>query len=145
MDLTGQSPDKVLLDFMQHQIGSEAEEVSVDEDTEAVTETPVPLVDPDGELLAHVVRGAVAQRELLDEMVGGSLSGDWTVDRLEPILLAILRCGAFELLQRPDVPTKVVITEYLDVAHAFYSGSEPKLVNAVLDRISKVARDSEGA
>ena len=59
------------------------------------------------------------------------------------MLRAILRAGAFELTTRPDVPIKVVISEYVDIAHAFYAGHESKLVNAVLDRIARVARDGE--
>ena len=63
--------------------------------------------------------------------------------RLETILRAILRAGAYELLGRCDVPPRVVISEYLDVAHAFFAGKEPGMVNGVLDRLARVLRRSD--
>jgi N utilization substance protein B len=101
------------------------------------------LAEPDGELVALVVHGATAEAALLDEMIGGALSRDWTVDRLEAVLRAVMRAGAYEIKARPATPARVAISEYVDVAHAFYSGSEPGLVNAVLDRIARVLRPEE--
>ena len=73
-------------------------------------------------------------------MIAGALSKEWSMERLEAVLRAILRAGAFELSTRTDIPPKVTISEFVDVAHAFYTGTEPKLVNAVLDRIARVVR-----
>jgi N utilization substance protein B len=101
------------------------------------------LAEPDGELVTLLVRGATAQGELLDEMIGKALTRDWTVDRLEAVLRAILRAGAFEIKARPQTPARVIISEFVDVAHAFYSGPEPKLVNAVMDKIARVLRAEE--
>lgn len=106
-------------------------------------ESPIRLAAPDGELMTLLVRGATAEGELLDEMITQALSRDWTVDRLESVLRAILRAGAFELKARPQTPARVVITEFVDVAHAFYAGPEPKMVNAVLDKIARVLRAEE--
>ena len=91
-------------------------------------------------MLTDTVRGALAQRKAIDEMIGDALSKDWSLERLESVLRAILRAGAFELTTRADIPPKVTISEFVDVAHAFYTGSEPGLVNAVLDRIARAAR-----
>ena len=76
----------------------------------------------------------------LDRMIIENLSADWAEDRLELVLREILRAGIFELTHLDDIPPKVTITEYVDLAYAFYSGVEPKMVNAVLDRIAKQSR-----
>ncbi len=99
--------------------------------------------EPDGELVALLVQGATAEAEVLDEMIGRALARDWTVDRLEAVLRAVLRAGAFEIKARPQTPARVAISEYVDVAHAFYAGSEPGLVNAVLDRVARALRPDE--
>ena len=128
MDITGKPVEQVLDDFLNNGILQDGE-----------AEDRLVAIDP--LMFTEIVRGATAFREDLDAMIAGALSGDWSAERLEAILRAILRAGAFELAQRPDVPMKVAISEYVDVAYAFYSGSEPGLVNAVLDRIGKVVRD----
>lgn len=101
------------------------------------------MAEPDGDIVALLVHGATAELALLDEMIGQALSRDWTVDRLEAVLRAILRAGAFELKARPQTPARVAISEYVDVAHAFYAGPEPGLVNAVMDRVARVLRPEE--
>ena len=65
--------------------------------------------------------------------------------RVDSILRAILRAGAYEVLMRPDVPSRVVITEYLDLAHAFFEGEEPKVVNGILDKLAREERPQEFA
>jgi N utilization substance protein B len=62
------------------------------------------------------------------------------IERLEIILRSILRAGAYEILARPEVPVRVAISEYLDIAHAFFAGKEPGLINGVLDRLARTAR-----
>jgi len=101
------------------------------------------LAEPNREMVAFLVRGATAEAPLLDEMIAGSLSGEWSNDRLEAVLRAVLRAGAYEIKARAETPARVAITEYVDVAHAFYAGPEPRLVNAVLDRIARVLRPAE--
>lgn len=101
------------------------------------------MADPSLDLVGLLVEGATAEGALLDEMIGNALSRDWTVDRLEAVLRAILRAGAFELKARPQTPARVAISEYVDVAHAFYSGPEPGLVNAVMDKIARTLRADE--
>lgn len=92
-----------------------------------------------GELLRGVVR---RQREL-DPMIDDQLAKGWRLVRIDSILRAILRSGAFELVDRHDVPARVVINEYIDVAHAFFDEDEPKVVNGILDRLAHRLRPAE--
>jgi N utilization substance protein B len=71
------------------------------------------------------------------------LAPDWSLPRLEVVLRAVMRAGAYELLARLEVPARVVLNEYVDIAHAFFAGKEPKLVNGVLDRIGHRLRPGE--
>lgn len=104
-----------------------------------------PAAEPDGALVAFLVRGAAADREHLDQLIGDELADDWTMERLEALLRAILRAATCELGTRPKTPARVAISEYVDIAHAFYSGPEPGLVNAVLDRLARRLRPDEFA
>ena len=90
---------------------------------------------------AWVVRSATADE--LDSMVAGVLTEDWSVERLESILRAILRGGAYELAHRTDIPPKVTISEYLAVADAFLGEKETALTNGVLDRLAHLLRPAE--
>src|SRR5438876_8533171 len=94
-------------------------------------------------MFIDIVRGTCTRQGELDTMLTSALSEEWPVHRLETILRAILRAGAYELLGRPDVPPRVVISEYLDVAHAFFAGKEPGMVNGVLDRLARVLRQGD--
>lgn len=98
------------------------------------------LADADVEFFEDVVRGTAKRREEIDALLEGALSEKWSLKRLETVMACILRAGIYELMARPDVPTAVVIDEYLDIAHAFYSGTEPGFVNGVLDRLAKDLR-----
>jgi len=137
-EITGASADALLKDFVDHKIGGRA---LVTDDDEVETEMDLAPADP--LLLATVLRGALERAEQLDQVVAAALTGDWHVERLESVLHAILRAGAFELTAMPETPARVVISEYVDVASAFYGGPEPGLVNAVLDRIARVVRTAE--
>ncbi len=105
-------------------------------------EAGLPLA-PDRELFSELVMGACARRAEVDPLVGGALEEGWTLGRLEVLLRAVLRCGAFELLGRPDIPVAVVIDEYVEVAGAFFERGEPGLVNGVLDRLAHGLRAAE--
>ena len=101
------------------------------------------LLAPDGELLGRMVHGVCDRRSELDAAIEAALTGAWTMDRLEILLRSILRAGAYELAALWEVPTKAAINEYVDVAHAFFPGKEPALVNAVLDRLARTLRPDE--
>ena len=117
----------LLLDeFHRHRLGAEIEEVEY-----AAAE--VAFFD-------DVVKGAIARRDEIDALVGAKLATGWKIERLDRTMLQILRAGAYELLARKDVPVGTAISEYLDVAHAFFDEREAKFVNGVLDAVAKAVR-----
>ncbi len=97
------------------------------------------LPAPDPDLFAVVVVGVVEHRDRLDEIIGAALSIDWTVARLEFLVRLLLQAGVFELIFRDDIPPKVSINEYVNVANAFFDGAEPGLINGVLDSVAGTA------
>ena len=100
---------------------------------------------PDAEvpLFARIVRAAVAQQDTIDDMLAHALPTDWPLLRIDPVLRAVLRAGAAELGMSGAAPAKVVINEYLDVARGFFTGGEPGMANAVLDRLARLLRPAE--
>ncbi len=94
----------------------------------------------DTEHLDCIVHGVSERCRELDQAIGACLAEDWKLDRLEVVLRAILRAGAYELIALPNVPSTVVINEYVNIAHAFFAGKEPGLVNAVLDHLARSKR-----
>lgn len=97
----------------------------------------------DGEFFSDLVRGATERAPQIDELIAGALVEGWTVERLDSTLRAALRAGTYELMARPDVPARVVINEYVDVARAFFGGREPGFLNGVLDRLGQRLRPGE--
>src|SRR5258705_3149303 len=87
-----------------------------------------------------IVPGTNARRAEIDELISQRLAEGWTLARLDRPMRALLRAGAYELIARPDVPVASVITEYVDVAHAFFDKRESGFVNGLLDAIAKEAR-----
>lgn len=94
----------------------------------------------DSELFSDLVLGTVERQAEIDAHLTGALVETWPLHRLDSVLRAILRVATYELLARPDIPTKVIINEYVDIAHAFDGAGEPALVNGVLDRLAKELR-----
>lgn len=132
MEISGAEADPVLVDFLGQRWQAPLE------DEDGVENE---MIKPDKTFLADIVRGVNANAASLDEMIEGALDKSWTLSRLEVVLRSILRAGIFELAHHPEIPKGVIINEYMDVANAFYTGSEPKLVNGVLDRLAKVLRE----
>lgn len=139
IDITGASPDCIIRDILEQRIAN----LALAEDAVSEREIPVPLVAPDASLFSVLIGTAVTYERDIDLMIDRSLSRDWNPGRLETVVRCILRAGIGELLERLDIPVRVIISEYVDVAHAFYSGSEPGLVNAVLDRLGRHIRARE--
>ena len=98
------------------------------------------LIDPDRAFFADLVEGVQIRLSDIDALIDSSLEKGWTTGRLETVMRCILRAGGYELISRPDVPTKVIISEYVEAAHAFFSDTEPKLVNGVLDKMARTLR-----
>ncbi len=121
--------EQLVAEFHAHRLEAEGEG-----GPDAIPAAEVPFFD-------DVVRGVVAREEELDRLVARFLASGWTLARLDPLLLQLLRAGAYELLARPDVPLAAVITAYVDIAHAFFPRQEVGFVNALLDRIGHAVRD----
>ena len=117
---------RLLDEFHQHRLGREIED-------EQYAEAEVAFFD-------DLVSGAIARAEEIDALVQGKLASGWTLARLDKTMLQILRCGTYELLARADVPKAAAISEYVDVAKAFFDDREAKFVNGVLDAVAQDMR-----
>jgi len=132
IEVTGRPATGVVKEFVVHRLGVEQEEGER-------------LHDADQEFFGDLVRGASERRAEIDTLITPALTADWPLDRLDSILRATLRMAIYEFLARPDVPARVVINEYLDVAHAFFAGSEPAFANGVLNTLARRLRPAEFA
>ncbi len=129
MELTGVDAEAVASEFIEHRFEHEPE---------------MKEAGPgDEEFFSAIVRGVPQHQIEIDRSIAKCLASDWRLERVDSILRAILRAGAFELIARRDVPAKVVIDEYLEISHAFFSGDEPGFVNAVLDKLAHRKRAVE--
>jgi N utilization substance protein B len=100
--------------------------------------------DADAAFFRDIIAGVVQEQRNLDPAIHTFLTSDWPLARIDVTLRAILRCGTYELVGRKDVPTKVIITEYVDVARAFFAGGdESRMVNGVLDTAARKLRPDE--
>jgi N utilization substance protein B len=97
----------------------------------------------DAEHFARVLRGVVRRQREIDPLIDQQLATGWRLVRVDAILRAILRAGGLELMELADVPARVAISEYVEVAHAFFEGDGPKVVNGVLDQIARKLRPGE--
>ena len=100
----------------------------------------VEYADAEVDFFDDVVKGVDARRDELDDLISAKLAKDWSLARLDKPMKAILRAGAYELAARSDVPTGSVISEYVDVAKAFYDARESGFVNGLLDAVAKEVR-----
>lgn len=117
----------VLLDeFHRHRLGAEIE-------GDQYEKAEVAFFD-------DVVKGVDARRAEIDALLAGKLADGWRLERLDKTMLQVLRAGTYELMARADVPTATAISEYVDVAHAFFEPREAKFVNGLLDAIAKAVR-----
>ncbi len=121
LDMNDVAPAVLIAEFVRHRLEAHA----------------------DQPLFSDLVGGVAARRADIDGMVGAALVEGWTVERLETVLRAILRAGTYELLARPDIPARVTISEYVEIAHAFFGGREPGLVNGVLHTLAQQLRPSD--
>jgi len=130
------NPEAVIDQFVRHRLGELP-------GTGGFEDGRVP--DAEVPLFARIVRAAVAQQDTIDRMLADALPADWPLPRIDPVLRALMRAGIAELAMAGGAPAKVVINEYLDVACGFFSGAEPGLANAVLDRLARQLRPGEFA
>ncbi len=124
--MEGTQLPRLLDEFHRHRLGAEIEGAQ--------------YVQAEQAFFDGIVEGVIARWEEIDDLLAARLTEGWSLERLDRTMLQILRAGAWELLARADVPTATVISEYVDVAHAFFEKREAKFVNAVLDGVSKGVR-----
>ena len=117
---------RLLDEFHQHRLGREIEDAQ--------------YADAEVAFFDDVVSGVIARQDEIDALLNERLAQGWSLKRLDKTMLQILRAGAYELLARADVPTGSVISEYVDVAHAFFDAREAKFVNGLLDAVAKAVR-----
>lgn len=127
MDVTGQGLLEVAAEYESFRLGKEVDGAQ--------------YLDADPAWFRAILSGVVEEQKTIDPVIHQSLLDDWPLSRLDSTLRAILRAGVFELTKKPDVPVAVIVSEYVDIAKAFYDeGEEPGLVNAVLDRVARRVR-----
>ena len=122
---------RLLKEFHDHRLGATIEDAQ--------------YVDAEREFFDDLVTGVGSRCAEIDAAISAKLADGWSLSRLDRPMRAILRAGAYELLARPDVPVGSVISEYVDVAHAFYDKRESGFVNGLLDAIAKEARAAPAA
>ena len=129
MDATGKALPDIFAEFESHWIGGEIEGERYNRAELA--------------FFRDIVKGVLADQEPLDRAVDGALIPSWPLRRIDSVMRAILRAGCYELKKRRDVPAKVVIKEYVDVAGAFFDRDESGMINAVLDGLARTFRTDE--
>lgn len=129
MDVSDKGVIDAMAEFEAHWIGREVEGIAFKQAENA--------------FFRALLAGAVEHQREIDPMIDKALSDGWPLTRIEAVLRAILRAGVYELAFRKDVPARVAISEYVDVAHSFYGEDEPGLVNGVLDSVARTVRPGE--
>ena len=125
-EMEGTPVPRLLKEFHDHRLGATIEDAQ--------------YAEAETSFFDDIVTGVDARRAEIDEKIAGRLAAGWSLERLDRPMRAILRAGTYELIARADVPIGSVISEYVDVAHAFYDKRESCFVNGLLDAIAKEAR-----
>lgn len=131
MEVSSIGVEHVIREFTEHRFDRALDGVEGEGDT---------LASADEAFFAELVRGVVAEQKRIDAAITRRLAENWRLERLDATVRAILRAGAYELANRPDVPTEVAIDEYVDVAKSFFEGAEPGFVNGALDAVARDVR-----
>jgi N utilization substance protein B len=129
MDAGGTPLPAVIAEFEVHRLSEEVEGEQ--------------LRPADRPFFRALVGGVVKAQRRIDPVIHAALPETWPLTRIDLTLRAVLRCGVYELLSRPDIPGRVVINEYVDIANAFFTADEPGLVNGLLDRVARDVRPDE--
>jgi N utilization substance protein B len=129
METAGTGVETVIREFNAHRLGGDIEGVSIH--------------DADAEFFADIARGVIEMQRKIDPVIERRLAANWKLQRIDATARAILRAGVYELSRRADIPYRVVIDEYVELANAFFDGDEPRFINAVLDAVAREARKDE--
>ena len=132
----GQLPvDEVIKDFVKGEVGRYVIKESFPDKEEMI-----PVEQMDNEYFTSLVRGVHTNKEQLEKSLSSYLNEGWSFDRMDGTLQALLLCAVYEIANTLDIDVKVIIKEYVDLAYAFFTKYEPKMVNALLDSIAKSVR-----
>jgi transcription antitermination protein NusB len=131
MDLAGTGLNEILTEFESHWLGGDVEGAQ--------------YLPAEAAFFRDIVGGVVREQRTLDPQIDAALASGWPLKRVEAVLRAVLRAGAYELACRRDVPARVVMSEYVDVASAFVDKDETGMINAVLDQLARALRADEFA
>jgi N utilization substance protein B len=129
MDIAGTDLNEILAEFESLRLGNE-----VDGDK---------YLPAEAAFFRDIVRGVVADQRQLDPAIDRALAKGWPLKRVEALLRAVLRAGCYEIMNKPDIPARVIVSEYVDVANAFVDRDETGMVNAVLDMLARSSRAQE--
>ena len=131
MDIARTPLEVILREFNEHRMEAKLDDIE--------------LPASDSAHFEFVLRGVVDNQTQIDRMIDAKLAENWSLPRLDSTLRAILRCGVQELLNAPQVPPKVVVSQYADIAHAFFEAAEGGMANALLDNVARALNEDEAA
>lgn len=131
MDIAGKGLNEILAEFERHWLGGEVEGSQ--------------YLPAEAAFFRDIVGGTLREQRKLDPLIDNALAEGWPLKRIEALLRAVLRAGAYELDQKRDIPARVIVSEYVDVAHAFVDREETGMVNGVLDGLARKLREAEFA
>ena len=129
MELSGATLPEIVAEYEETRLGSD-----IDGDQ---------YLEADSAYFRGLIAGVVGEQKTIDPEINDALTPDWPLSRIDITLRSVLRCGTFELQKRKDVPARVIINEYVNVAKAFFEIDEPRMVNGVLDRLARKHREDE--
>jgi len=129
MELAGEGVETVITEFSNHRFDADIE--------------GQPLAEADEAWFGEIVRGVVESQKTIDAAIKARLASNWRLERIDSTLRALLRCGAWELTQKPEVPREIVLDEYVELAKAFFDEAEAKFVNAALDGVARDVRPAK--
>ena len=136
IDFGDESVDQVIKDFIDGRVGRQL----IIENAITSDEEVVEVAEMDTNYFATLVRGVHAKKEDLEKSLSQFLNESWAFDRMDGTLRALLLCAVYEIINTLDIDVKVIIQEYVDLAYAFFTKSEPRMVNALLDQIAHEVR-----
>ncbi len=128
--------EAVIDEFVRHRLGEVPGSGGYESGRTPLAEVP---------LFSRIVRAAASQQDRIDRLIAEALPAEWPFGRIDPVLRALIRAAGAELAQKDGPPAKVVINEYLDIAHGFFAGDEPGMANGILDRLARELRPEEFA
>lgn len=126
MDMTGISLLEIVAEYESYRLGKELDDAL--------------YLESDPQWFRAIVAGVVGEQNFFDPLIAQALINEWSLSRLDSIIRAILRAACYELKNKKEVPVAVVINEYVDIAKAFFIHEEPKMIHAILDRLTKTLR-----